>query len=203
MIKNIIFDLGGVLVHWDPLNLYRKIFKKEKKAVEFLETVCTYEWNLEQDRGRTIAEANRLKINEFPEYASEICAYYDRWEEMFDGSIRANVQVMQHYLANDKYRVFALTNWSRETFPIALKLFPFFGDFDGAVVSGEEGVIKPDPAIYQLLLNRYSLKPEESVFIDDRIENIEAAQALNFHGIHYTPAMESLAEELERITSQK
>lgn len=201
MIRNIIFDLGGVLVQWDPIHLYRKIFANEEEAVEFLNKICTYEWNLEQDRGRTIKEANQNKINEFPDYEAEIKAYYERWDEMFTGTIESNVDVMKHYLVSDDHNVYALTNWSRETFPIALELFPFFGDFDGAVVSGEEGLIKPDPAIYKLLLDRYNLDPEESVFIDDRIENVEAAQALKFHGIHFDHSKVSLAEELARITS--
>ncbi len=201
MIRNIIFDLGGVLVQWDPIHLYRKIFEDEQEATDFLEKICTYEWNLEQDRGRTVKEATRLKIDEHPEYDAEISAYYSRWDEMFEGAIEENVNVLKHYLASDDHRVYALTNWSRETFPIALKLFPFFGDFDGAVVSGDEGLIKPDPAIYNTLLDRYDLVPEECVFIDDRAENVEAAVALNFHGIHYESSAVSLTDELERIIS--
>lgn len=203
MIRNIVFDLGGVLVNWDPIHLYRKIFKDETSAVEFLGKVCTYEWNLEQDRGRTLKEATDIKIKEFPEYKKEIQAYYDRWPEMFYGTIDQNVQVMKDYLKSKNHRVYALTNWSRETFPIALELFPFFGDFDGVVVSGEVGVIKPDPKIYQLLLKKFGLKPEESVFIDDRKENVDAAIQLRFHGIHYHHPSVSLREELELITSSK
>lgn len=199
MIRNIVFDLGGVLVDWDPKHLYRKIFKEEKMVNNFLDTVCTYEWNLEQDRGRTIEEATLEKINEFPHYEKEITAYYDRWPEMFAGTIEENVGLLRSYLNGDEYRVYALTNWSKETFPIALDLFPFFGDFHGAVVSGKEKVIKPDPAIYQILLNRYRLNPEESVFIDDRIENVEAARKLHFKGIHYHSSSVSLREELARI----
>jgi len=201
MIRNIVFDLGGVLVRWDPINLFRKIFLDEEKAIDFLDRICTYDWNLEQDRGRTLREATEQKINEFPEYKREIIAYYDRWDEMFEGTIEENVEVLQACLASDSYGVYALTNWSRETFPIALKLFPFFGHFDGVVVSGEEGVIKPDAAIYQTLLDRYDLTAEECVFIDDRKENVEAAKALKFKGIHYHSPAVSLTEELDRITS--
>lgn len=201
MIRNIVFDLGGVLVQWDPVHLYRKIFNDELKVQDFLNRICTYEWNLEQDRGRTIHEATRQKIEEFPEYEKEIKAYYHRWDEMFDGIIAENVRILEEYLANDLYKVYALTNWSRETFPIALKLFPFFGDFEGVVISGVEGVIKPDPVIYQTLLNRYNLVPEESVFIDDRKENVEAAIAMKIKGIHYHSSAVSLANELDRITS--
>lgn len=201
MIRNIVFDLGGVLVNWDPIHLYRKIFDDESKAVEFLQRVCTYEWNLEQDRGRSLKEATESKVREFPEFESEIRAYYGRWTEMFYGTIEENVDLLHDFLGKDTHQVFALTNWSRETFPVAQELFPFFRNFDGAVVSGEVGIIKPDPDIYQLLLERYNLNPEESVFIDDRKENVEAAKALNFHGIHYQSPSVSLREELERITS--
>ncbi|HLT95007.1 MAG TPA: HAD family phosphatase [Membranihabitans sp.] len=199
MIQNIIFDLGGVLVNWDPIYLYRKIFEDEISAVEFLGNVCTYEWNLEQDRGRTLSEATNIKIREFPEYEAEIRAYYDRWPEMFQGTIDENVQVLRELLDSSQHRVFALTNWSRETFPIAKSLFPFFNEFEGAVVSGEEGLIKPDPEIYKLLLRKYNLIPENSVFIDDRLENVEAARALNIHGIHYQHPVISLREELSGL----
>lgn len=201
MIRNIVFDLGGVLVRWDPINLYRKIFNKESEAKEFLENVCSYQWNLEQDRGRTLLEATEEKVLQFPEYEKEIRAYYDRWDEMLDGTIEENVNILKQYLASEKHKVYALTNWSRETFPIAQKIFPFFSEFDGAVVSGEEGVIKPDPDIYQLLLDRYNLIPEECVFIDDRIENINTAKAMKFKGIHYHSPILSLSKELDRITS--
>ena len=201
MIRNIVFDLGGVLVQWDPVHLYRKIFNDELKVQDFLNRICTYEWNLEQDRGRTIHEATIQKIEEFPEYEKEIKAYYGRWDEMFDGIIAENVRILKEYLANDEYKVYALTNWSRETFPIALKLFPFFGDFEGVVISGVEGVIKPNRTIYQTLLNRYDLVPEECVFIDDRKENVEAAIAMKIKGIHYHSSSVSLADELDRITS--
>src|SRR5690606_484728 len=119
-----------------------------------------------------------------------------RWDEMFDGTIAENVRVLEQYLANDEYKVYALTNWSSETFPIALKLFPFFGEFEGVVISGVEGVIKPHPLIYQTLLNRYDLVPEECVFIDDRKENIDAAKAMRINGIHYHSSAVSLADEL-------
>ncbi len=201
MIKNLIFDLGGVLVNWDPIYLYRKIFEDEIQATEFLGTVCTYEWNLEQDRGRPLREATELKIREFPEFENEIRAYYDRWVEMFQGTIQENVRILHQYLESDDHQVFALTNWSRETFPIATELFPFFGQFHGKVVSGEVGIIKPDPAIYQILLDKYDLVPEQSVFIDDREENVEAARNLGIHGIHYKSSLVSLEEELARITS--
>ena len=200
MIQNVIFDLGGVLVNWDPIHLYRKIFDDEYTAVGFLERVCTYEWNLEQDRGRTLAEATDIKIKEFPEYELEIRAYYDRWPEMFYGTIEENVEIFQELLNSPHHRVFALTNWSGETFPIAKELFPFFNEFEGVVVSGEEGLIKPDPKIYKLLLEKFDLIPEQSVFIDDRLENVEAARALNFHGIHYQYPSVPLREELSRLS---
>src|SRR5690606_29115418 len=118
---------------------------------------------------------------------------------MFQGTIDENVRVLRELLDSSQHRVFALTNWSRETFPIAKSLFPFFNEFEGAVVSGEEGLIKPDPEIYKLLLRKYNLIPENSVFIDDRLENVEAARALNIHGIHYQHPVISLREELSGL----
>lgn len=201
MIKNIVFDLGGVLVDWDPRYLYRKIFQTEEEVEFFLENICTYTWNLEQDRGRTLAEATQERIQKFPEYADKIKAYYGRWDEMFTGTIPENVELLNDLLKDDRWGVYALTNWSRETFPIAQKLFPFFDRFHGVVMSGEEKVIKPDPAIYKILFQRYGLKPEESVFIDDRLENIEGAIAMGMKGIHFTPRMDLRAELMALLSS--
>lgn len=190
MIRNIVFDLGGVLVDWDPRYLYRKIFDTEEEVEFFLNHICTYDWNLEQDRGRTLADATEERIGKFPEHETEIRAYYDRWAEMFDGTIPENVRLLKELLKDDQYRVLALTNWSRETFPVALELFPFFNDFQGVVMSGEEGFIKPQPEIYEILFDRYKLIPEESIFIDDREENIEGGRKMGMAGIHYHPGVD-------------
>ena len=128
-IKTIIFDLGGVLVDWDPQNLYRKIFESQEEVDWFLNNVCTSEWNIEQDGGRTIKEAVELKTQEFPDFKENIELFYNRWEEMFNGAIEENVVIQQKLIANENYRVYALTNWGAETWNRGVKLFPFFNDF--------------------------------------------------------------------------
>ncbi|REE81642.1 2-haloacid dehalogenase [Lutibacter oceani] len=185
-IDTIIFDLGGVLVDWKPEYLYRKVFNgNEQKVQWFLNTICTPEWNAQQDAGRTIAEANALKIEEFPEYEKEIIQFYERWEEMFSGPILQNMEFFKELKASKKYKIYALTNWSAEKWDKALELFPFFKDFDGVVVSGQEKMRKPFPEIYKLILNRYNITPEKAIFIDDNEENVMAANELKINGINY------------------
>ena len=138
-IDTIIFDLGGVLVDWNPKYVYRKIFNYDEEKVDwFLNTVCTSDCNIEQDGGRTIAEAVRLKIAEFPQYEEWIRLFYSEWQHMFSGAITDNVALFKKLKASGNYKIYALTNWSAETWPKALELFPFYNDFDGIVVSGQE-----------------------------------------------------------------
>jgi len=198
MIKNIVLDLGGVLVDWNPRYLYQKIFQTEEEIDFFLDNICTYTWNLEQDRGRTLAEATAERIEKFPEFETEIKAYYGRWREMFRGIIPENVRLFEELLLQEQYRIFALTNWSRETFPIALELFPFFNQFQGVVMSGEEGFIKPQPEIYEILFDRFELIPEQSVFIDDRQENVKGALKMGMAAIHYESGV-NLRSELHTL----
>jgi 2-haloacid dehalogenase len=186
MIKNILFDLGGVLIDWNPKYLYKKIFETEEGMDYFLTTVCTYSWNEEQDGGRTIHEATNIKMKEYPQYSTEIKAYYDRWEEMLGGAIQQSVELLYDCLKDERYGVFALTNWSAETWPKAIKNFKFLQDFEGVLVSGEENLKKPDPAIFLLVASRYNLDPVTTLFIDDNILNIEAANKLGFQTIHFT-----------------
>ena len=183
-LKNIILDFGGVLIDWNPLYLYSKIFGSEEKAKHFLENVCKYEWNLLQDAGRPLVEATQILQEQYPEYKDEIAMYYDRWEEMLGGTLDENTKLIKPL--KEKYNVYGLTNWSAETLPIAKNLYNFFDDLDGIVVSGDEKLIKPDPKIYQVLIDRYAIKPEESLFIDDNFDNIVAAQKLGFRTIHFT-----------------
>lgn len=197
-IDTIIFDLGGVLVDWDPMNLYKKVFVSEEKANWFLVTICTPEWNVEQDGGRTIAEAVELKIIEFPEYKKEIELFYERWEEMFSGVIQANIEVQQQLIANPNYKVYALTNWSAEKWEIALELFPFFNDFDGVIVSGIEKTRKPFDAIYQLLLDRFNINPEKALFIDDNLENVNAAKKNKINSLQFT-GNEQLIDQISKF----
>jgi len=184
-ITTIIFDLGGVLVDWKPEYLYREIFNKDEKKVRwFLDTVCTSEWNIEQDGGRTIEEAVNTKVAEFPQYETWIRMFYTHWEQMFSGPIRENVSLMKNLQASGKYRVYALTNWSAEKWDKALELFPFFKNFEGVVVSGQEKCRKPFPEIYHILLDRYHIEADTAVFIDDNLDNIMAAKEIGIHGIH-------------------
>jgi 2-haloacid dehalogenase len=185
-IDTIIFDLGGVLVDWNPEYVYRKVFNNKSKMKWFLENVCTSEWNLEQDTGRTIAEGVAIKIAEFPEYETEIKLFYKDWEYMFSGIIEENVQLFQQLKANKNFKVYALTNWCAEKWDKALELFPFFNEFDGVVVSGQEKCRKPFPEIYNILFNRFQITPENAIFIDDNLDNIIAARQLNLNGIHFT-----------------
>ena len=185
-IDTIIFDLGGVLVDWNPEYVYKKIFKGDMKKVKwFLNHVCTYEWNLQQDAGRTIEEAVKIKVSEYPEYEDLIQLYYNQWHEMFSGPIQKNVNLFKKFKTAGFYNVYALTNWSAQKWPKALELFPFLNDFDGVVVSGQEKTIKPHPKIYSIIINRFNLTPEKTLFIDDNLHNIEAANAFNFNTIHF------------------
>jgi 2-haloacid dehalogenase len=183
-IDAIVFDLGDVLIPWNPRKLYRKLFADEGEMERFLAEVCTMEWNGLQDAGRSIAEGTTERITAFPQSEALIRAFYDRWLEMLGEAIEGSVQLV-HELKAGGYRVLALTNWSSETFPRAQRLYPVLGEFEGIVVSGREGMIKPNPAIYRLLCARYAVSPERAVFIDDNPVNVEGAQSIGMHGIHF------------------
>ena len=184
-IKNIVFDFGGVLVDWNPRYLFKDIFNDDEKMEYFLENICTDSWNVQQDAGRTLAEGTKLLQAEFPEHTEMIQKFYDGWEVMLKDEISENSKLLSQF-DRDKFRLFGLTNWSGETFPIALERFPFFSEFEGIVVSGDEKMIKPNKEIYLLLLDRYNLKAEDSIFIDDNYNNIVAANELGFETIHVT-----------------
>ena len=185
-IKNIIFDLGGVLIDWNPEYFYFDEFKgNRKKMKKFFDEVCTFDWNENQDAGYPLANATEDRIALFPEQADLIRMYYGRWEEMLRGSISGTVSILKKLVNNNNYKVFALTNWSAETFPIALKRFDFLHWFDGIVVSGTERTRKPFPEIYETTLERYDLKASESIFIDDNERNIFAANLLGIETIKF------------------
>ncbi len=191
----VVFDIGGVLVDWDPRHLYRKLFPRDPEGMErFLAEVCTMEWNSGQDAGRSWAEATALLKSEHPAEAERIDAYHLRWEETLGGPIGGAVDILRELKAAGR-PLYGLTNWSHETFPIGRDRFDFLGWFDGIVVSGEERLVKPDPRIYRLLMERYELRPEELVYVDDNARNTEAAAALGLHGIHFT-GPEALRAEL-------
>lgn len=194
-IKNIIFDLGGVLIDWNPEYMYKKLIEDEEKRRWFLNTICTSDWNEQQDGGRLIKEANEELIQQYPAYKEWIIAYYDRWEEMLNGPIHGTVEVFKEIKKNNNHKIYALTNWSAETFPKALQLFDFLHWFDGRVVSGEEMTRKPFKDIYDIVLSRFGLLPDNTLFIDDNIKNIIAARELGIHCIHFH-SPEKLREEL-------
>lgn len=197
-IKNIIFDFGGVLMDWNPRYFFKDYFNDDEKMEFFLKNVAVDEWNAEQDRGRTLKEGTEILIEKYPDWEKEVRAYYDNWTTMLRSDIPKNVEVLRK-LADTDYELFGLTNWSHETFPYALANYDFFELFKGKiVVSGEEKLIKPDPKIWELLLERYSIKAEESVFIDDNAKNIEAAKTLGFITVHVTEETD-LQTELEKL----
>ncbi|MGA9211303.1 HAD family hydrolase [Kaistella sp.] len=179
-IKNIIFDFGGVVMDWDPRYFFKNHFNDDEKMEFFLKNIATDEWNAEQDRGRNLQEGTDIQVAKHPDWEKEIRAYYDNWTTMLKADIPHNVEVLKK-LEHSKYELFGLTNWSAETFPYALENYDFFKIFkDKIVVSGTEKLIKPDPTIWQVLLDRYQIKADESVFIDDNSKNIEIAKTLGF-----------------------
>lgn len=197
-IKNIIFDFGGVLMDWNPRYFFKDYFKDDEKMEYFLENIAQDEWNIEQDRGRSLSEGTEIQVKKFPEWEKEIRAFYDNWTVMLKSDIPQNVDVLRQ-LKNTDYQLFGLTNWSEETFPYALENYDFFQIFDGKiVVSGTEKLIKPDPKIWYVLLERYNIQAEESVFIDDNLKNIEMAQSLGFKTIHVYPETD-LKQELAHL----
>src|SRR4051794_12367462 len=176
MINVIIFDLGGVLIDWNPEYLYRKIFVDESEMKHFLDKICTPEWNEEQDAGRTLQEATETLIKEYPEHEENIRKYYGRWDEMLGGAMEGTVEIFRKLKESRKFKIYALTNWSAETFPVALQRYEFLNWFDGVVVSGTEKKRKPFPEFYQILLDRYEVKREDALFIDDNLRNVDAAK---------------------------
>ena len=197
-IKNIIFDFGGVVMDWNPRYFFKDYFNDDEKMEFFLKNIATDEWNAEQDRGRTLAEGTEIQVAKFPRWEKELRAYYDNWTTMLRSDIPKNVEVLRK-LEHSNYELFGLTNWSAETFPYALENYDFFKIFGGKiVVSGTEKVIKPNPKIWEVLLERYHIKAEESVFIDDNATNIEVAKALGFITVHITPETD-LEKELKDL----
>ena len=183
--KAVVFDLGGVLIDWDPRHLYRKLLADEAAVEEFLATVCTPEWNEELDRGRPFAEAVAELAERHPTHADAIAAYHQRWPEMLGGDIPGGVEVLAELRAAG-VPLYALTNWSAETFGTARQRFEFLAWFDGVVVSGEERVTKPDPRIFEVLLDRFGLAPEATLFVDDSSDNVAAARRLGLDAVEFT-----------------
>jgi 2-haloacid dehalogenase len=192
----VVFDVGNVLLRWDPRNLYRRIFDDEVQMEWFLSTICTTEWNVEQDRGRDWDEAVALLVGQYPDHETSIRAFHDRWHETVSGVIDDNVALLQQ-LRQAGVPTYCITNFSGPKFVEAQKRFPFLASFDGVIVSGDERVLKPDPAIYELLLSRYGLVAGDCIFIDDSEANVEGARKVGMHAIHYREPL-NLAAELRR-----
>jgi 2-haloacid dehalogenase len=181
----VVFDLGGVLIDWNPRYLYRRLFAGDEAGMErFLAEVTTPDWNLQQDAGRTWDEAVEVLTRQHPEYAELIAAYRDRWPETLGEAIGPTVAVLDE-LRHAGVRLFALSNWSAETFPVARPRYPFLEWFEGIVISGEVGITKPDERVYRHLLERYRLDPATTVFVDDSEANVRAAQGLGMIGIRF------------------
>lgn len=180
-VDTIVFDFGGVLIDWDPRYVYRTMFSTSDEMERFLDSVCTPEWNLQMDAGRPFAEGIAELSERHPEYEAEIAAFWDRWPEMLGDAIPGMFALVES-LREEGYRTFGLTNWSAETFPYALERFPQLRwCFDGVVVSGLERVAKPDPAVFRILMDRYHIVPEQSLYIDDNPANVATAGNLGFH----------------------
>ena len=193
----VIFDLGGVLIDWDPRHLYRRLFADETAMEAFLSEVATQEWNAQQDAGRPWAEAVTALVAQYPDQRGLIEAFHGRWPEMVAGPIGGTVDVLAD-LREAGLRLYALSNWSAETFPIARRRFPFLDWFDGIVISGEVGVVKPDARIFEHLVARYAVEPGMAVFIDDSAVNVGAAARLGFVALQFVDAR-SLRHDLEEL----
>ncbi|AGG88470.1 MULTISPECIES: HAD family phosphatase [Rhodanobacter] len=180
----VVFDLGGVLLDWNPRHLYRRLFDDEAAMERFLAEVCTAHWNERQDAGRPWREAIAGLSAQHPQHAGLIAAYRERWDEMLRGPIEGSVAILDELRARG-VPLYALTNWSQETFPLARQRYGFMAAFRGIMVSGEERLIKPDPAIFRLLLSRHGLEAARTVYIDDAPRNVEAAARLGLHALHF------------------
>lgn len=183
-----------MLIDWNPRYLYRKIFNTEEEITWFLENVCTPEWNDHQDGGRSFEEATNELIVKFPEHELAIRAWYGRWQETIGGRIHETVELLSEIKESKKYKLYALTNWSAETFPWALANFDFLHWFDGIVVSGVEKSRKPFPEFYQILFDRYQINPAQAIFIDDNIKNVEGALKIGLPTIHFQSAEQTKRE---------
>ena len=185
-INTVIFDLGGVLIDWNPEYVYLDVFNGNRDKMRwFFDHICTMDWNEEQDAGKSLKKATEERIALFPDHAELIEMYYGCWEEMLGGAMQDTVSILKKLIAHPDYNIFALTNWSAETFPIALERFDFLHWFEDIVVSGAEKTRKPFKEIYEIALNRFKAIPDNTLFIDDNLRNIDAAKQLGIHGIHF------------------
>ncbi len=183
--STVVFDLGGVLIDWDPRYLFRRLLPDAGAVERFLAQVCPAEWNAAQDAGRSWDEAVAEASARFPDQAHLIRAYHERWPETIHGQIDGTVEVLRE-LRDHHIPLYALTNWSAEKFDLTFPRFRWLSWFHGIVVSGRERVVKPNPRIYQVLLERYRLVPSATAYVDDVEANVAAAQGLGMTGLHFT-----------------
>ena len=185
-IDSIIFDLGGVLVDWNPMYVYTdSYFKSQEQRDYFFANICTGDWNEEQDAGKSISDATEELVGKFPDWEQPIRDFYGRWTEMLRGPIPETVEIFRRLKESGKYKLYALTNWQADLFQIALVRYNFLHWFHGRVVSGVEKTRKPFPAFYQILLDRYQVNPTNALFIDDNLRNVAAAEAMGIRSIHF------------------
>ncbi len=196
--NTIIFDLGGVLIDWNPDYVYRTIFENDEQLKWFYDNICTSDWNEEQDAGRSLAAATEELVTKFPDHEENIRAFYGRWEEMLGGPIEGTVEILRQLKEGGRHKLYALTNWSAETFPIALQRYEFLHWFDGRLVSGEEKTRKPFADIYEKLVSKFNIDPNDAVYIDDNARNLAPAADLGMAVIRFTSA-EQLQEELNNV----
>jgi 2-haloacid dehalogenase len=192
---NIVFDLGKVLIDWDPRHLFRRVFKDETKMEWFLKEVCHDAWNLEQDKGRSFDDGVKEAIARHPDHFREIMIYRDRWMEMIPGAIEGTVQILEELHAQRR-ALYAITNWNGDTFRATRNRFAFLNRFRDIIVSGDEKLIKPDPKIFRMLTARHKLNPANCLFIDDSLKNVRGAEAVGWQAHHFTTP-ENLRADLE------
>lgn len=187
--KTIIFDLGGVLIDWNPEYVFLKEFRGDRDKMDwFLNEICAWDWNANQDAGYPIAQATEDRVAMFPEHEELIRMYYGRWNEMLGYTHEDTLEILEYFHTHPNYDLYALTNWSGELFPRALAKFDWLSWFQGIVVSGDEKMRKPFPEIYQLTLDRYTIDPKTAIFIDDSPKNVVGSQDLGITGLHFSGA---------------
>jgi 2-haloacid dehalogenase len=201
-IDTIVFDLGGVLIDWNPDYVFSKVFSTEEEMQWFYENICTSAWNEEQDAGKSLQQATEELVQKFPGHEKNIRMYYGRWEEMLGGPIHEMVEILKHLKHKTNYRLYALTNWSAETFPVALNRYEFLHWFHGRLVSGEEKTRKPFKEIYELLISRFNIIPSKAIYIDDNVRNLFPAKDLGFQVIHFQSSIQ-FRHELKNIIGEE
>ena len=196
-IQAVIFDFGGVLVDWSPHNLYRHYFDQPHEIDRFLKEINFAEWNAQQDKGHPFAQAVTEHSNKFPQHAELIHAYHEHWEDSIVGPIDGTVQILRR-LKQIGYPLYGLSNWSAETFPLIRNKYKFFDLFDYILISGEVKMIKPEPGIFDLLLNRIGFEARDCIFIDDSDVNIKVATKLGFDAIRFHSPIQLMSELVRR-----